>query len=52
VEEIVRRLPSAEMVIVAGADHSFRVPKMSGRSDEETMADLVATTAAWMDRVL
>jgi predicted alpha/beta-hydrolase family hydrolase len=52
VEEIVRRLPSAEMVIVAGADHSFRVPKQSGRSDEETMADLVATTAAWMDRVL
>lgn len=51
IEAVVRRFPSAELVIVADADHSFRVPKRSGRTDEETMADLVATTAAWMDRV-
>lgn len=50
IEELVRRIPTAELVIVADGDHSFRVTKRSERTDEDAMADLVASTAAWIDR--
>jgi predicted alpha/beta-hydrolase family hydrolase len=33
--------------IVDGADHSFHVLKRSGRTDEQAVAELAATTAAW-----
>jgi hypothetical protein len=32
---------------VDGADHSFHVPKRSGRSDREVMAEILDAFAAW-----
>ncbi len=45
---ICARLPSATLHIVQGADHGFAVRKMDGRTADEVMGELVATTAAWI----
>jgi predicted alpha/beta-hydrolase family hydrolase len=37
----------ATLHVVASADHSFHVLKRSGRSDDEVLAELAHTTAAW-----
>ena len=41
----------ATLHIIEGADHSFHVPKSSGRSDVEVLRELVETTASWTDRI-
>jgi predicted alpha/beta-hydrolase family hydrolase len=38
----------ATLHVTEGADHSFHVPKRSGRSDGEVLQELVATTATWV----
>lgn len=37
----------ATLHIINDADHSFHVPKRSGRTDAEVIAELAATVAAW-----
>lgn len=37
----------ASLHLVDGADHSFHVPKRSGRSDREVMAEILDAFAAW-----
>ncbi len=37
----------ATLHVVEGGDHSFHVLKRSGRTDEEVLDELAATTAAW-----
>jgi hypothetical protein len=37
----------ATLHLVPEADHSFHVPKRSGRSDDEVLAELAATVAQW-----
>jgi predicted alpha/beta-hydrolase family hydrolase len=41
--------PRATLHVVADADHGFHVPKRSGRTDEEVLADLAQTVAGWID---
>ena len=41
----------ATLHVVAGADHGFDVLVRDGRTGAEVLAELAATTAAWMDRV-
>lgn len=49
IEQLVARLDArATLVSFAAADHSFHVPKASGRSDEEVMAAMLDVTAEWM----
>jgi predicted alpha/beta-hydrolase family hydrolase len=36
---------------IEGADHSFHVPKASGRTDADVFDDIGATTRAWLDHV-
>ena len=45
-------LPHATLHEIDHADHSFHVPKRSGRSDDEVMAELVETSAEWIGRFL
>ena len=48
-EPIVKKLGKrATLHMVAGADHSFKVLKSSGRTDKEVLEELAATAAAWM----
>ena len=37
----------ATLQLFEGADHSFHVPKSSGRTDAQVMRELAETTAAW-----
>lgn len=37
----------ATLHVVEGGDHSFHVPKRSGRSDEEVLDELAEATASW-----
>ena len=37
----------ATLHVVPDADHSFHVPKRSGRTDDEVLAELAATVAQW-----
>lgn len=51
-EPVCRSLgPRATLHIVDGADHSFHVPRRSGRSDANVVDELAATIAAWATRV-
>ena len=46
---VVKRLGSdATLVVVDGADHSFHVPKRSGRTDAEALASMLDATVAWI----
>ena len=38
----------AHLHVVEGADHGFHVLKRSGRTDEDVLAELAATSAVWM----
>lgn len=48
IEELVARLPDAEVIVIDDADHSFHVPKRTGTSDDEVLARLARTTAEWI----
>ena len=39
--------PRATLHPIEDADHSFKVPKRSGRTPEQVMAELADTIAAW-----
>jgi uncharacterized protein len=41
----------ATLHVVDGGDHSFAVPKRSGRSAEEVIEELARTAAAWAERL-
>ena len=48
---VIERLGSkATLHIVEGGDHSFAVPKRSGRSLEDVLEELARTVAAWAER--
>jgi predicted alpha/beta-hydrolase family hydrolase len=50
---ICERLGSlATLHVIDDADHSFHVPKRSGRTDLDVMQELVATFVAWIPGVL
>jgi len=49
---VVKKLGArATLHLVDGADHSFHVPKRSGRSDREVMAEILDAFAAWAAKV-
>jgi predicted alpha/beta-hydrolase family hydrolase len=48
VQPLVERLGSrATLHVVTAADHGFHVPKRSGRTDTEVLAELADRTASW-----
>jgi len=50
VRSVCERLPKAALHVVEGGDHSFAVPKRSGRTEAEVMAELADTIVAWLSR--
>jgi alpha-beta hydrolase superfamily lysophospholipase len=38
----------ATLKLIAEADHSFHVPKRSGRSNDEAIGEVLDFTAGWM----
>lgn len=45
----VATMPRATLHLLDGADHSFRIPKRSGRTDADVQVEIGATMAAWLD---
>lgn len=49
---VIRELgPKATLVCVPQADHSFHVPKRSGRTDEQIIASLLDAFSAWAGEI-
>ena len=46
---VLAGLPRARLHVVEGGDHSFRVPRRSGRDDADVLDEIVRVTAAWLD---
>jgi uncharacterized protein len=52
-QPVVKRLGDrATLHLVESGDHSFKVPKRSGRTPDDVMTDLVATIDRWATRLL
>ena len=54
-EDLLRRTidsmaPRAELVRIAGADHSFHVPKRSGRVPEDVLVEVEGVLLDWLTR--
>jgi predicted alpha/beta-hydrolase family hydrolase len=41
----------ATLHVVPDADHSFRVPKKSGKSEDQILMELAETASQWADEV-
>jgi uncharacterized protein len=49
---IVTKLgPPATLHLIEGADHSFHVPKKSGKTDADILAELAKVTSSWADEL-
>lgn len=46
---LAEKLPHSRAVVIEAADHSFNVPKSSGRTTEETIDGIVAQAAEWVN---
>ncbi len=52
-EPLCRRLgDQVKLHVVEGADHSFRVPRSSGRSDDDILDELARTVSGWTTSLL
>ncbi|MFA5601776.1 MAG: alpha/beta family hydrolase, partial [Phenylobacterium sp.] len=47
-ETVERLSPSANLHLLAHADHSFHAPARSGRKDSEVLTEALDAAAAWM----
>lgn len=48
---VLQRLPRATLYTVEGGDHSFRVPRRTGRSDAEVWEEITHAVARWLSAV-
>ena len=48
IEEHLRPLPTATIELIEDADHSFRVPKRTGRTFEEVLEGIATRTIEWL----
>lgn len=52
VTDVADRLDNAEIAVFDDADHSFHVPKSSGRTDGEVMAAMLDRVADWIGQTI
>ena len=45
---VLAPLPRATLHLIEGGDHSFKVPRRSGRSDEDVRRDIAGAITAWL----
>lgn len=44
----VRPLPTATVILIEEGDHSFRVPKRTGRTPQDVTDSIISDTVAWI----
>jgi predicted alpha/beta-hydrolase family hydrolase len=49
IERVAATLADAEVIVVDDGDHSFKVPKRAGKSNEEVLGEIVEETSAWIE---
>ncbi len=52
IAEIARSVPRGTLEVVDDGDHSFKVPKRAGKSNEEVLGEIVAATGRWIGRAV
>lgn len=52
IRDIAERLPDARVEVIEDADHSFRVPKRTGLSNEAVLEQIAGTTGSWLSRLV
>ena len=50
ITEVVENHPTAEINVIDDADHSFNVPKRSGKSKDDILDYLAGSSTAWIDQ--
>jgi hypothetical protein len=48
---VLAGLPRSTLLAIEDADHSFRVPRRSGRSEQDVRREIVAAVASWLGRL-
>jgi len=48
IEKVASGLPNAQVIVVEDGDHSFKVPKRAGTTNEEVLADVIEESATWI----
>jgi hypothetical protein len=48
IKETAESLPSASVIVVDDGDHSFKVPKRTGKAAFEVIAEIAKQTADWI----
>ena len=48
IAEIARLVPDGTLEVVDDGDHSFKVPKRAGKTNDEVLSEIVTTTADWI----
>lgn len=48
IADVAASVPHGRVIVVDDGDHSFKVPKRAGRSNDEVLADIVTDTSAWL----
>jgi len=48
IEKVAGSLPDGSIIVVTDGDHSFKVPKRTGKTNEEVLAEVVADTVEWI----
>jgi hypothetical protein len=43
--------PRPDLHVIEEADHGFRVPKRSGRTDDDVLDEVARTFSSWVERV-
>jgi len=51
IDEVAMSVPDGTLDFVDDGDHSFKVPKRAGKTNEEVLAGIVATTADWVSNL-
>ena len=46
--EVLAPIPHATLVTIDGGDHSFRLPRRTGKTDGEVWTEIVAIVARWL----
>jgi predicted alpha/beta-hydrolase family hydrolase len=48
IEQVAATVPDARVVVIDDGDHSFKVPKRAGLTQDEVLAAIVTDTSSWL----
>lgn len=49
IEQVAATVPHGQVIVIDDGDHSFKVPKRKGLTQDEVLAGIVAETSSWLE---